>query len=83
MENFTERENNSQSIKDLLKSNQTDFIELANIITHTQGYNVIDLTSEVRKQNHEKAFEDFGQNILGKFYVYLVYTKNRYHLFAM
>ncbi len=73
--NFAQRQDIADSLKDLLTSNQTDFIELANILAHAQHTNVIDLTDEVRKQNYVGAFEDFGQKVLGKFYVFIKYTK--------
>ena len=74
-QNFATREATAESLKMLLASNQTYSIELANIFAHSQHTNVIDLTTKVRSQNHDKDLENFGQNVLGKFYVFIKYVK--------
>ena len=72
-QNFAQREATAESLKMLLASNQTDFIELANILAHEQHTNVIDLTREVKFGNFDK--QEFGKNILNKFYVFIKYVK--------
>lgn len=71
--NFAERQETANSLKMLLASNQTDFIELANIIAHGQTTNVIDLTPEVKFGKFDR--QEFGKNILNKFYVFIKYFK--------
>ncbi len=61
------------SLKMLLASNQTDFIELANILSHAQPTDTIDLTEELQYGNFDS--QEFGQNILDKFYVFIKYLK--------
>ncbi len=73
--NFAQRQEIANGLKMLLSSNQDYSIELANILAHSQHTNVIDITDEVRKQNYSKDLEDLGQKVLGKFYVFIKYTK--------